>query len=266
MRVVMSATAAPAVPLVVPIAVPIPPAGGTPIAAPPAPATPAPAVTIDWWARLNPNERKIINNWQTQERRCIFCNRTYLEIDNLGQWKCAQSVSALVDIKESSAFQTMKQLVRADHRWAYNPIHWTESDNQILSTDMMNYLKVHGFLHHQSIVSTNSTETHGICRFDWRAKRSFDDAFLYYTCPLQSYKHYHPYDLRVGSISQRLTLPYLTSHDALYSKDSDDSRIVRTPHGEAARTIASVQDSSEAVDRRWRMEIAASRMARRRVR
>ena len=49
------------------------------------------------YANLNASDQRIVNNWKRQIRTCIFCAKDYLEIENLGQWRCAQPASGIVE-------------------------------------------------------------------------------------------------------------------------------------------------------------------------
>lgn len=206
------------------------------------------------YANLSATDQRIVNNWKRQIRTCIFCYKDYLEIENLGQWRCAQQVS---DIVESSymcdKIQVVQQLIRADHRWEYNPMVWMWTDNQVLSPTLTTYLSESGCLNAQSITtSTKGDGCVGVCRFDWRAQQSFRESFTYYTLPIPMYDQFEPFGppSRAGEpLASRSAEP---AHDMLYGKHAPDAHIRLTSSGDMVRTIGSIMDSSDAVEERLR--------------
>lgn len=223
-------------------------------------ATPTIASTADLTAlrnQLDVQEQQILNNWYTQYRRCIFCQKTYLEIDNLGQWQCAQYISGVVNTAESCSPTVIPQLVRADHRWLYNPVRWAPMDDQVLSQALANYLQAGRHLNAQSIITTTKGKgCAGISRFDKRAADSFYEACSGYTSPARSCKDRFPFNIDCGPVGLRAVRPYLVLHDQLYNAATEDTVVRRTPAFGLRRTIGSVSDSDRLVVRRLQLQRA----------
>lgn len=207
--------------------------------------------------QLDAQEQHILNNWYTQHRRCIFCQKTYLEIDNMGQWQCAQHVSAVVNTAGFGAPAVIRQMVRADHRWLYNPVRWTPLDDQVLSQALANYLQLARHLHPQSIIKTTKGKNCiGIMRFDRRATDSLYEACSEYTSPARSFERQFPFSIDCGPVELRAVRPYLALHDQLYSAATEDTVVRRTPAFGLHRTIGSVSDSDRLVMRRLQLRRA----------
>jgi hypothetical protein len=54
--------------------------------------------------------RGIIYNWQNKIHRCTNCRKEYLEIENIGQWKCMQHTSQWNTLENPGKY-------RAENRW-----------------------------------------------------------------------------------------------------------------------------------------------------
>lgn len=234
---------------VVPLAPP-PFMGGLPPAAPPPPPDLA---TLR--SQLDTQEQRILNNWYTQYRQCIFCKKTYLEIDNLGQWKCGQHVSGVVDTRDFCKPAVVTHLVRADHRWMFNPVRWSSMDDQVLSQSLVTYLQRGQHLNPQSIIKTTKGKNCvGISRFDRRATDSMLEACSEWSSPLVSYEKHFPYSVEFGPMEARRVRPYLALHDQLYRADTADAVIRRTPVCSFRRTVGSVSDSDRVAMRRLQIQ------------
>lgn len=215
--------------------------------------------------QLDVQEQRILNNWYTQHRRCIFCQKTYLEIDNLGQWLCGQQMSGAVNTSGFGAPQIVTQLVRADHRWMFNPMRWTAADDQVLSQSLANYLQAARHLNAQSIVKTTKGKNCvGVARFDQRATESLLEACSEYTHITRSYVRQFPFSVDCGPMELRAVRPFLALHDQLYNAATQDTVVRRTPVVSLRRTIASVPDSDRLVMRR--LQLRRAQEARERAR
>jgi hypothetical protein len=212
------------------------------------------------YATLDERDQRVLNNWRTQVRCCIFCQKYYREIDNLGQWKCSQYVTDIINDAYTNDPIVLSPLIRADHRWEYNPMRWTAAENQVLSQALTDYLTAGGHLNAMSIIeATQGQNCVGISRFDWRAVDSFRKACIYYTPQSTTYERFHPFHRVCGPLLQRnhTSLPL---HDLMYGKMTEESVIRRVPYAQFKRTISSVPNNERAV--KLRLQMRSQQLAR----